>query len=317
MKIAILDRKALGMDLDLSIFDALGETVIYDNTVEENAVEHIKDADCIIVNKAKLSEKILSQTPNLKLIAEAATGVDNIDLNYCREHHIAVANVPAYSTASVAQVTISIACMLVTYIGIYNEFCRSDAYTNLGMPNRLEPAFNEFEGQTWGIIGYGNIGKKVAEIAKAFGCKVIVNSRTEKEGVENVSLDELLERSDIISIHCPLTEQTKGMINAEAYDKMKRTPLVINVARGAVLDEEATVEAVKIGKVKGFGCDVYGIEPMPIDHPYQKIKYCPNVCLTPHMAWGSVQARQRLIKEIFENIKAFNSNEERNRVENR
>ena len=194
------------------------------------------------------------------------------------------------------------------------DFCRSGEYTAAGLPNRLVPPFDEFDGKTWGIIGYGNIGKKVADIARAFGCRVIAYTRTPKPDVECVELDSLLGESDIISVHCPLTDATRGLIGREEYSKMKKNPLLINVARGAVLDNDATVEAVLNGVLGGFASDVYDKEPFPADHPYVKIKDMKNVCFTPHIAWASVQARTRLVAEMEKNVAAFLNGEKRNRV---
>ncbi len=314
MKISVLDRDAIGKDIDISGFEKFGKVTVYDKTVPSDTVVNIGDADIAVTNKVRLSSEILAAAPNLKFIAEAATGVDNIDTAFCLEHGIGVANVPAYSTASVAQVTVSLACMMMTKLDVFCDFCRSGEYTAAGLPNRLVPPFDEFDGKTWGIIGYGNIGKKVADIARAFGCRVIAYTRTPKTDVECVDLDRLLGESDIISVHCPLTDATRGLVGREEYSKMKKKPLLINVARGAVLDNDATVEAVLNGVLGGFASDVYDKEPFPADHPYVKIKDMENVYFTPHIAWASVQARKRLVSEMEKNIAAFLSGEKRNRV---
>ena len=296
MKISVLDRDAIGKDVDISGFARFGEVEIHDRTVPENAVEHIGDAQIVVTNKVRLSSAILSEVPNLKFIAEAATGVDNIDVAFCRKKGIAVANVPAYSTSSVAQVTVSLACMMMTKLDFFCDFCRSGKYT------------------AEGIIGYGNIGEKVADIARAFGCKVLAYTRTPKESVECVGLDRLLSESDIISVHCPLTDATRGLIGREEYAKMKKKPLLINVARGAVLDDEATVDAVLDGTLGGFAADVYDKEPFPQDHPFMRIKDGKNEFFTPHIAWASVEARTRLVSEMEKNVSAFLNGERRNRV---
>ena len=314
MKISVLDRDAIGKDVDISGFARFGEVEIHDRTVPENAVEHIGDAQIVVTNKVRISSAILSEVPNLKFIAEAATGVDNIDVAFCREKGIAVANVPAYSTSSVAQVTVSLACMMMTKLDFFCDFCRSGKYTAEGLPNRLDPPFGEFDGKVWGIIGYGNIGEKVADIARAFGCKVLAYTRTPKESVECVGLDRLLAESDLISVHCPLTDATRGLIGREEYAKMKKKPLLINVARGAVLDDEATVDAVLDGTLGGFAADVYDKEPFPQDHPFMRIKDGKNVFFTPHIAWASVEARTRLVSEMEKNVSAFLNGERRNRV---
>lgn len=314
MKISVLDRNAIGKDIDISGFEKFGSVTVHDTTFPSETVGHIGDADIVVTNKVRLSAEKLAAAPNLKFIAEAATGVDNIDTAFCSERGIGVANVPAYSTSSVAQVTVSLACMMMTKLDTFCDFCRSGEYTAAGLPNRLEPPFDEFDGKTWGIIGYGNIGKKVADIARAFGCRVIAYTRTPKPDVECVGLDRLLEESDIISVHCPLTDATRGLIGRAEYGKMKKKPLLINVARGAVLDNGATVEAVLNGTLGGFASDVYDTEPFPSEHPYVRIKDLKNVYFTPHIAWASVRARTRLVAEMEKNIAAFLNGEKRNRV---
>lgn len=314
MKISVLDRNAIGKDIDISGFEKFGSVTVHGTTFPSETVDHIGDADIVVTNKVRLSAEKLAAAPNLKFIAEAATGVDNIDTAFCAERGIGVANVPAYSTSSVAQVTVSLACMMMTKLDTFCDFCRSGEYTAAGLPNRLEPPFDEFDGKTWGIIGYGNIGKKVADIARAFGCRVIAYTRTPKPDVECVGLDRLLEESDIISVHCPLTDATRGLIGRAEYGKMKKKPLLINVARGAVLDNGATVEAVLNGTLGGFASDVYDTEPFPAEHPYVRIKDLKNVYFTPHIAWASVRARTRLVVEMEKNIAAFLNGEKRNRV---
>jgi glycerate dehydrogenase len=181
--------------------------------------------------------------------------------------------------------------------------------------NRLIPVYHEIAGLTWGIVGYGNIGKQVAQVARALGCRVIAHSRTEKEGVECVDLDTLCAQADIISLHTPLSEQTRGLISQEKIAKMKPTALVINVARGAVWDEAAITQAIRSRRLGGIGCDVYSTEPFSKDHPFAALIGRDNVCLTPHMAWGAYEARVRCLSEICENIRAFFAGEIRNRVE--
>ncbi|MBO5136776.1 MAG: hydroxyacid dehydrogenase [Clostridia bacterium] len=315
MKIVMLDSCTLGEGLDFSIFEPLGEFVRYEKTAYGEISSRVFDADVIITNKCKLNAETLAGAESVKLICLAATGYDNVDLNFCREKGIGVANVVGYSTDSVAQVTVGIALELLMHLRQYDAFVREGKYSESGVANRLIPTYFELSGKTWGIVGYGNIGRKVGEIAKAFGCNVIVNKREKIEGVECVSLDELFKRADIISVHTPLTDATRGLIGAELIEKMKKNSVLVNTARGAVTDEKAVADAVKSGKLFGFGTDVYSLEPFGEEHPFYEIKDFDNVFMTPHMAWGAFEARERCMAEIVENILAFSDGIMRNRVE--
>lgn len=305
MNIVILDYKTLGDDLDLSGAEKYGTVTKYPVTSQEEAPERVKDAHVIIVNKVKMNESVLKNAKNLKLICETATGYDNIDIEYCRSRGITVANTPAYSTACVAQVTVSMACSLMTHLQEYRDFVHNGSYQKSISANMLEPIYHEMDGLTWGIIGYGNIGKAVGKIASAFGCTVIANKRTPSTDVECVSLEELLKRSDIISIHCPLTEQTNGMIGESQLKMMKNSAVIINVARGKVWDEDAVATAILNGDIGGIGCDVFSYEPIDDSHPFVKILDCNNVILTPHMAWGSFESRTRCFNTVLSNIDAY------------
>ena len=252
-----------------------------------------------------MNESVLKHAKNLKLICETATGYDNIDVEYCRSHGITVANTPAYSTSCVAQVTVSMACSLMTHLHEYRNFVHCGGYQKSVSANMLEPIYHEMDGLTWGIIGYGNIGKAVGKIASAFGCKVLANKRTPTDEVECVSLDELLRRSDIVSIHCPLTDKTNKMIGENELKMMKKSAIIINVARGKVWDEGAIANAVVNGNIGGIGCDVFSYEPIDDNHPFVKILDYDNVILTPHMAWGSFESRTRCFNTVLSNIDAY------------
>lgn len=314
LKITVLDAATLGNDLDISVLCEVGELKVYDMTSSDLVEERISDAEVVVLNKVRLNEENLKNAKNLKLICVAATGFDNIDIKYCGENNIAVCNVCGYSTDSVAQLTLSMAFALKTNLIQFNKFVKSKDYTKSGLMNRLEPVYHEMSNMVWGIIGYGNIGKKVASVASAMGCEVIVYSRTQKEGVRNVDIDTLCKTSDIISIHTPLNDGTYNIINRERISMMKKDAVFINTARGSVADEEALVNAVKSGNIGGIGIDVYSKEPFGENHPYNSILNMDNVILTPHMAWGSYESRVRCINEIAKNIKAFYNNEKRNRV---
>ena len=316
INIVVLDAATLGSDLDLSPLDAVGKVTVYQNTPPESVNERLKNADVVLINKVKLNETNLSGLKNLKLICIAATGFDNVDTAYCKKSGIAVCNVVGYSTDSVAQLTVAMALYLTNHLYEYTDATRTGRYSAGKTANILTPVYHELAGKTWGIAGYGNIGKKVGKIAEALGCKVIVFKRTPDKSAECVDLDELCRRSDILSIHLPLNDATRGIFSREKIALMKRDAILINVARGAVTDEAALADAVKEGKIGGIGVDVYSAEPFREDHPFFAIKEYPNVCLTPHMAWGAYEARKRCLEEIIMNINSFFAGGTRNRVDN-
>lgn len=314
-RVVILDADSLGRDLEISRFGELGELTVYRTTTPENAAEHLAGAEIAILNKVRLTGTILAAAPDLCLILEAATGYDNIDLVYCREHGIAVCNVIGYSTQCVAQLTATLALALTTHLREYSDYVADGSYTASGQPNLLEPVYHELFGKTWGIVGYGNIGRQVGRIAQAFGCRVLVNKRTPTADAECVSLECLCRESDIISIHTPLNDTTRNLIDRDRIGMMKRGAILINVARGAVTDEAALADAITEGRLGGLGVDVYAQEPFPKDHPYQKIRTYPNVLFTPHIAWGGYETRVRLMEEMLENARAFDAGKIRNRVD--
>jgi glycerate dehydrogenase len=314
MKVVFLDRMTLGDDFEMKLpFEA--EFVCYDFTPAENVAERIQDADVIFVNKVKLREQDLSAAKNLKVICEAATGYDNIDIAYCKEKGIGVCNVPGYSTNSVAQITVAMAMSLLNHLPEYAGYVASGAYTKSGFPNCVTPVFHEMEGMTWGVVGYGAIGKKVADIARACGCNILAYKRTPEEGVACVPLEELLKKADIISVHLPLSTETSTLIDKEKIALMKPNAIFINVARGAVVDEAALCDALANKKFAALGVDVYAREPFGEDSPYNAIKDWPNVCLTPHMAWGSLESRMRCFAAMLSNMRAFFDGTIQNRVE--
>lgn len=315
MKIVFLDALTLGEDVDLSRFSELGETVIYPTTPIDAVSERVKDCNVIVTNKMKLGADNLSEAESLELICVTATGYDNIDLEFARERGIGVCNVVGYSTNSVAQITVASVLSLCTSMLEYRSYVADGRYTKSGVANVLTPVYHELEGKTWGIVGFGNIGKRVGRIAEALGCKLLVNKREAIDGYECVDIDSLCERSDIITVHTPLNDATRGLINAERINKMKDGVVIVNMARGAVTDERAIADFVKNGKIGGFASDVYSTEPFGEEHPFYEIKDKPNVCLTPHMAWGAYEARVRLCDEVWQNIESYLLGGSRNRVE--
>lgn len=314
MYIKILDASTLGEGVDLKQFESFGAVEIFDTTTAAQTAERVRGAEVLILNKVKITEEVLANADALKLICVAATGYDNIDAAACKARGIAVCNVAGYSTHSVAQVTLSLVLALSIHLKEYNRFVTDGSYTESGVANRLSPVYHELCGKTWGIIGLGNIGKQVARVAEALGCKVLANKRTPEVGYTCVDLDTLLSQSDIITVHTPLTEQTRGLIGIEELAKMKPETILVNAARGAVLDEVAVAEALKNGTLGAFGCDVYSTEPFGKDHPFYAIRNLDNVALTPHMAWGALEARQRCLAEIYKNIAAFLNDEARSRI---
>lgn len=313
MKLVLLDVKTLGDDIDFSMFEKFGEVDVYSSTAPQEVHDRIKDADVIILNKVKINESNLANT-SVKLVCVTATGYDNIDTKYCKENGIALCNVQGYSTDSVAQVTAAMALSLYTKIKEYDKFVCDGKYSESDNPLGTKPVFYETAGKTWGIVGMGNIGKKVATIAEALGAKVIVYSRTPKEGYENVSIDELCKRADIISLHCPLNDESYHLINEERLSLMKKTAILVNVARGAVVDERAVTDAIKNKKIAGAAIDVYSKEPIEKNSPFGEIAGLQNVLLTPHMAWGAYESRMRCMQEIIKNIDAYIAGEKRNRI---
>ncbi len=314
MKITFLDASTIGSDIDLSLLEKYGELRVYGSTAQDEFVDHVADSDVIIVNKLKVGRANLPACQNVRLICVTATGFDNIDTEYCRENGIAVCNVVGYSTQNVAQLTVAMVLSLFCHLTEYNRSVADGTYTRGGVANILTPVYHEIFGKTWGIVGYGNIGKQVGVVAKALGCRVLVYKRTPIEEDECVDIDTLCRESDIISVHTPLNDGTRNLINRERIAMMKSDAVLVNVARGAVCDEAAVANAILNGKLGGVGIDVYSKEPFGEDHPCSKIAGLDNVILTPHMAWGSYEARVRCCEEIALNIESFINGERRNRI---
>lgn len=317
MKIIMLDRNTLGMDIDVSVFERLGEFKAYDTASRELSMERIKDADVIIFNKTVMNGEMLEGAANLKLLCVTATGTDNIDLDYTKKRGIALTNVKDYSTPAVVQHTFALALYLIEKLDYYDNYVKSGAYSNqLGFSN-FEERFFELQGKTWGIVGMGNIGKGVAKAAEAFGCHVIFYSASGTNTTtdyERADFDTFLAKSDVISLHCPLTERTRNLFNREAFGKMKKTAILINVSRGPVVNDTDLCEALEKGIIAGAGLDVISKEPMEKENPLGRITDSRKLMITPHMAWASTEARNRCIQEIEKNIEAFFNGEPRNVV---
>ena len=318
MKIVMLERHSVGTDVSVDEVKKLGDVTIYKNTsTSEEVKERISEAEVIIANKAPLNEDTLKDAPNVKLICELATGFDNVDISYCKTRGIQVSNVVNYSTEAVAQHTFALLFYVLEKLRHYDDYVKSGEYASQDRFSNFDIPFTEISGKTWGIIGMGNIGQKVASIAGAFGCRVIFHSVTGKSKVdeyEQVSFDELLASSDILSLHCPLSDLTRGIIDSEALKKMKRTAILINVARGPIVDDKALAAALKEGIIAGAGLDVTGTEPMKESNPLSKIMDSDKLIITPHLAWASIEARNRCVEEVIKNIEAYKRGEVRNSV---
>lgn len=271
-----------------------------------------------LLNKVILKEEQLKNAPNLKLICEMATGYNNIDIEYARKNKIAVTNVAGYSTNTVAQHTFAMLLHLYNNISYFDEFIKSREYSKSDMFTNLNMTYNDLCGKVWGIIGLGAIGKRVAKIAQAFGARVVYYSTSGKNvnpDYAQVSFEELLDKSDVISIHSPLNEKTKGLINYEALSKMKKDSVLINVGRGPIVVDYDLARAIDEEIIGGAALDVFDVEPIPQDNPLLGVRNKERLVMTPHVAWASEESRKRLFDDLLENISAFNRGEFRNRVD--
>ena len=301
MKIVFLDRKTIGEDIDLSGFDRFGEVVIYDYSTSEEVPERVKDADIIVLNKVLVNESTIGQAKSLKLVCVTATGTNNLDKDYLASRGIEWRNVAGYSTEAVAQHTLALALHLYEHLSYYDEYVKSERYVNDRMFTHFEKHFNEISGKTWGIIGLGAIGSRVAEIATCLGANVVYFSttgRNHSDIYKEVDFDTLLSTSDIITIHAPLDENTLHLIDKTALEKMKNTAILVNVGRGPIIVEKDLADALECGQIAAAGLDVLDVEPMSSDNPLVRIKDSTKLIITPHIAWAAVEARQRLMKII-------------------
>ncbi|MBO7192369.1 MAG: D-2-hydroxyacid dehydrogenase [Bacteroidales bacterium] len=305
MKIAFLDAATMG-DVSFEPFERLGEFVSYQLSSPEEARERVKDIDVLMINKVIVNKELIDSAPNLKLICIAATGVNNIDVDYAALKGIPVRNVSGYSTDSVAQATFMHILNLIGGAAYFDRSVKSGSYSRSGM--FTDPQWNwwELTGKTIGIIGLGNIGKKVARIAEAFGMKVCYYSTSGTGHCKDypcLPLEQLLKESDIVSVHAPLNDRTQNLLGAKEFAMMKPTAYVVNMGRGAIIVEADLAEAVDNGVIAGAGIDVFVTEPIPEEHPYLTMKHPERMSLAPHVAWASVEARTRLVGLMAENVK--------------
>lgn len=308
MKIVVLDAQTVGEDVDWSGYEKLGEVVRYPYSATEEVPERVKDAEVIIVNKVLINEQTVGNAKNLKLVCVLATGTNNLDKEYLESRGIIWHNVAGYSTEAVAQHTFAMLFYLLEKLRYYDEYVKDGAYEKSPLFTHFANGFAEIKGKTWGIIGLGTIGRRVAEIAKVFGAKVIYYSASgaaPQDGYEQVDFDTLLATSDVISVHAPLNEYTENLMNKEAFAKMKSSAIFLNVGRGPIVVEKDLFDALENGELAAAGLDVLCKEPIAADNPLLRIKDSRKLLITPHIAWASVEARDRLVQMVLEQVQEY------------
>lgn len=308
MKIVFLDAKSIGEDIDLSGYEALGEVIKYDFSTPVEATERAKDADVLVINKVPINEQTIGAAEHLKLVCVTATGTNNLDKEYLDKRGIAWRNVAGYSTESVAQHTFAMLFYLLEHLPYYDEYVKSEKYVGDRSFTHFDRKFSQLSKMTWGIIGLGAIGRRVADIAKFFGCHVIYYSTSGKNNqpdYEQVDFDTILSASDIVSVHAPLTPQTENLMDKTAFSKMKPSAIFLNVGRGPIVVEADLADALEQGEIAAAGLDVLCVEPMSSENPLRRIKDSDKLLITPHIAWASVEARTRLMEIILGQIKEF------------
>lgn len=304
MKITVLDGFAVNPgDLDWGILEPFGQVTVYDRTEsQQQSIQRIGDSQIVLVNKTPLPASVIEACPSIRMIGMLATGYNIVDVECARRHGIPVCNVPCYSTDSVAQFSIALLLEICHHIGRHDVLVHQGAWTSCQDFCLWTTPQIELAGKTMGIIGYGRIGQKTAEIARTLGMEVLAYSRTPKPEGTFVDLDTLLAQSDVISLHCPLFPQTRELINRERIAKMKDGAILINTARGGLLEEQAVADALAEGKLRAVGLDVATVEPIQKNNP---LLSAPNCVITPHMAWTPIEARRRLLNTVKENIRCF------------
>lgn len=308
MKIVFLDAKTIGEDIDLSGYEALGEVVKYGFSTPQEARQRTKDADVVIINKVVIDETSIGEAEHLRLVCVTATGTNNLDKEYLKERGIAWRNVAGYSTETVAQHTFALLFYLLEKLRYYDDYVKTERYVGDVTFTHFAEAFHELSGMTWGIIGLGTIGRRVADIAGMFGCRVIYYSTSgahDEPGYTRVDFDTLMAESDIVSVHAPLDENTRDLMDARAFAKMKSTAIFLNLGRGPIVVEQDLADALLNHEIGAAGLDVLAAEPMREDNPLRQIKDSSRLVITPHIAWASVEARTRLMRIIEEQIREF------------
>jgi glycerate dehydrogenase len=317
MKIVILEAKSLGEDMVFTPFHRFGEVVIYPSSTADEVPERVKDCDVIVANKAPMNEKTLGGAQNLKLVCLTATGFNNLDGEYLKSRGIAAANVAGYSTEGVAQHTFALLFYVMEKLSYYDQYVKSGEYARGSTFSHFSENFCELNGRTWGIIGLGAIGRRVAEIATVFGCHVICYSasgHTYDSPYEQVGFEELLKRSDFLSVHAPLNAYTENLMTIDAFRQMKPTAIFLNLARGPIVNEQDLYTALTENMIGGAALDVLCKEPMDPENPLLKIQDSKKLIITPHIAWAAKETRFRVVDEVVKNIESFQKGEARNRV---
>ncbi len=308
MKIVFLDKKTIGEVSNLNLIHRLGEIEMYDNTLPGEVVERAAGMDVIIANKVVIDKQIMDSLPDLKLICIAATGMNNVDIEHAKQKGIETKNVVAYSTDSVAQTTFAMLLYLLNRTAYYDAYVKSSAYGRSDIFTHHGPGFWELAGKRFGIIGLGNIGRRVAKIAEGFGMEVVFFSTTGRNNNINYKrfdLDTLLNTSDVVSVHAPLTELTENLLTYEKMKMMRQCAILLNTGRGGIVNEADLVRALNENLIGAAGMDVLTQEPISQDSPLLKVTDKDKLIITPHIAWASVEARERLIEKVAKNIEAF------------
>lgn len=306
MKIVVLDKSTLG-DVDLTVFEKLGEVKTYDFTSNDKTVQNIGDSDIVITNKVLIDKEVMSRCANLKLVCITATGTNNVDLEYAKKKNIEVTNVAGYSTFSVAQATFTMLFSIIGNSAYYDHYVKSKQWSKSPIFTNIDREFFEIKDKIWGIIGLGNIGREVAKIATAFGSRIIyfsASGQNNNSEYQQVGLDELLKKSDIISIHAPLHDKTENLIKKEELLKMKKGVILLNMGRGGIINEDDLAYAIDHQDIF-VGLDVVNSEPIHEDNPLLRVKNIENIRFSPHTAWASKESRAKLIKTVAKNIEDF------------
>lgn len=317
MKIVILEAKSLGDDISFTSFEQFGEVKVYPNTRPEEMKERIRDAEVIVANKLPICRETLEDALHIRLVCLSATGINNLDGDYLKSRGIAAYHVAGYSTEAVAQHTFALLLYLMERLRYYDDFVKSGEYSRYDGFSWFGEPFMELAGKTWGILGLGAIGRKVAAIAEAFGCRVIccsASGRRYESGYEQVEFEELLKRSDVLSIHAPLNRYTEGLMDKKAFHAMKPSAFLVNVARGPIVKDEALAQALEEGRIAGAALDVVSSEPISPDNPLMRIRDSRNLVITPHIGWAPVETRRRCVEETAANIARFLKGDSTNRV---
>ena len=311
MKIVILDRATLGFDVDMSIFDSLGEVISYDITLENETISRVNDADIIITNKVLVTKEIINEASNLKLICISATGTNNVDLEYAKQKKISVKNVAGYSSSSVVQLAFSMIFHFIQKLSYYKKYVDEQNWQKSQIFTHIDKPFFELDGKKVGIIGLGDIGSNLARKVKAFDCEVVYYSTSGKNSnneYKRVELDELLSICDIISIHCPLNENTKNLLNYENMKNIKDGAILLNLGRGGIINEADLAKIIDEKEIY-CGIDVVFVEPILESNPLLRVKNKQRLLLTPHIGWASIEARTKLVSMVAKNIEEFISQE--------